>query len=195
MNPWNVAFLVGFVVYVAIRGHYEKRLKGVETVRSERDGVEVAALAFVAVGCMLLPLLYVFTPLLAFADYDLPRVAPWCGIGVMAAGLLLFQRSHADLDRNWSFTLEVRRDHRLVSHGAYRLIRHPMYAAILLIGVAQGLLLANWLAGWSALVSFGVLYALRVRREEALMLATFGDAYRAYMARTGRLFPRLGPEK
>ena len=64
--------------------------------------------------------------------------------------------------------------------------------AIFLFSIGQGLLLANWLAGWSAFVAFGVLYLLRVRREEQLMLATFGDDYAAYMQRTGRLWPRWG---
>jgi protein-S-isoprenylcysteine O-methyltransferase Ste14 len=65
-----------------------------------------------------------------------------------------------------------------------------MYASIFLFSLAQGLMLGNWLAGWSAFVAFAVLYLLRVRREEALMLATFGEAYAAYMKRTGRLWPR-----
>ena len=65
-----------------------------------------------------------------------------------------------------------------------------MYAAIWLFGLAQGLLLANWLAGWSAFVAFAVMYFVRTPREEQLMCERFGDAYREYMRRTGRLFPR-----
>jgi protein-S-isoprenylcysteine O-methyltransferase Ste14 len=41
------------------------------------------------------------------------------------------------------------------------------------------------------LFGFGALYFFRVNREERLMLDTFGDAYRAYMARTKRLIPWL----
>jgi protein-S-isoprenylcysteine O-methyltransferase Ste14 len=73
----------------------------------------------------------------------------------------------------------------------YRAIRHPMYAAILLFGLAQGLLLQNWLAGWSAAVTFAVMYIGRVRREEQMMCEFFGQEYRDYMQQTGRLFPRL----
>ena len=65
-----------------------------------------------------------------------------------------------------------------------------MYAAILLFDVAQGLMLANWLAGWSALAAFLLLYVIRAPREERMMVDGFGDAYRDYMRRTGRLFPR-----
>ena len=74
----------------------------------------------------------------------------------MLAALWLFWRSHADLGQNWSVSLEIRKDHRIVQHGVYRLIRHPMYASIWLWSIAQALLLANWLAGWSAVVPFAV---------------------------------------
>jgi len=53
------------------------------------------------------------------------------------------------------------------------------------------LLLPNWVAGFSGLVGFGILFFGRVAREEGMMLETFGDDYRAYMARTGRVFPSI----
>ena len=191
IDPWKVVFLAGFVVYVVIRGRFENRTAGNEKLLSRRDGIELFLLIIVGAGNLLLPAIYVFTPLLSFADRPLPRWAPWCGTVVMGAALWLFYRSHADLDRNWSKTLELRRGHELVTTGVYRRVRHPMYAAILLFGIAQALLLANWLAGWSAFVTFAVMVLVRTPREERMMLEHFGDAYRDYMLRTGRLFPRL----
>ena len=44
------------------------------------------------------------------------------------------------------------------------------------------------------LVGFGTLYFGRVAREERMMLETFGDSYRAHMARTGRVFPWISEE-
>jgi protein-S-isoprenylcysteine O-methyltransferase Ste14 len=109
----------------------------------------------------------------------------------MAASLALFYRSHADLGLNWSATLELRKGHELVQHGVYRSMRHPMYASILLWDVAQGLLLRNWLAGWCAFVTFALLYVVRAPREERMMCDAFGEDYRNYMRRSGRLFPRI----
>ena len=80
----------------------------------------------------------------------------------------------------------------LVTGGVCRRVRHPMYAAHVLWGVAQILLLPNLLAGPPALVLMLLLLVVRIPREEQAMLAQFGDAYRDYMAHTGRLFPRLG---
>ena len=64
-----------------------------------------------------------------------------------------------------------------------------MYSAFWLWAIAQALLLPNWVAGFAGLVGFGTLYFGRVAREERMMLQTFGDSYREYMARTGRVFP------
>jgi protein-S-isoprenylcysteine O-methyltransferase Ste14 len=67
-----------------------------------------------------------------------------------------------------------------------------MYTAILLFGLGQGLLLENWLAGWGGLVTFAPMVVIRLPREEQMMVDVFGDTYREYMGRTGRLWPRWG---
>ena len=89
----------------------------------------------------------------------------------------------------WSVTLEVREQHRLISDGVYRHVRHPMYSAFWLWAVAQMLLLPNWVAGFSGIVGFGTLFFLRVGREEAMMLDAFGEQYRTYMNKTWRVLP------
>jgi len=186
----NIVFLVGFIVYVTIRGVFERRARIKEKMVRRLDAVEKTLLIFVGVGSLLLPVLYLFTPLLAFADYRLPVFAPWLGTALMIAALWLFYRSHADLGKNWSVTLELHKGHQLIRRGIYRSIRHPMYMSILLWGLSQGLLLRNWLAGWSALATFSVLYAVRTPREERMMIEFFGEEYLNYM-RTGRIFPRI----
>lgn len=82
-------------------------------------------------------------------------------------------------------------DHDLLTHGVYRYIRHPMHAAYLLWGLAQGLLLPNWIAGPALLAVFLVRYLSQVEREEQLLLAFFRNEYQTYMASPGRIIPRL----
>ena len=191
IQPWNVVFLIGFIVYVSIRGVFKQRTKCNEQAVSRVDGLEKTLMIIVIPGGLLLPIVYLFTPWLGFADYHLPPWAGWCGTVLMAAALWLFWRSHADLGLNWSVTLELRRGHQLIKHGVYRSIRHPMYASIWLWCLAQGLLLENWLAGWYALVAFALMYFIRTPREERMMCESFGQEYRDYMRQTGRLFPRI----
>ena len=191
MEPWNIVFLIGFIIYVVIRGIFEQKSKGNEQLVSRTDRRELLLMVIVALGTMVLPILYLFTSLLRFANYRLPVFLPWVGAVLMVAALWLFWRSHSDLGKHWSRTLEIQKGHQLVRHGVYRLVRHPMYAAIWLFSLAQGLLLENWLAGWSAFVAVAILYFVRVPHEERMMLEFFGQDYRDYMQQTGRIFPRV----
>lgn len=97
VQPWNLVFLSGFVVYVWTRGVFKQRTKNNKMTVQRVDAVEKILMALVIPGGLLLPVLYLLTPWLAFADYHLPAFAPWCGTVVMVSALWLFYRSHADL--------------------------------------------------------------------------------------------------
>jgi protein-S-isoprenylcysteine O-methyltransferase Ste14 len=187
----NAVFLVGLVVQCAIRRHFVQLTKSETKAVRRFDRMEKILLTAMFPPVLVLPLLYCFTPFISFADYHLAPFIRWSGAAVMVLSLWLFWRSHVDLGKNWSVSLELREHHQLVSHGVYRWIRHPMYASIWLWGVAQGMMLANWFAGWSVIPAFAAMYFLRVPREERLMCEQFGDNYREYARRTGRLIPRL----
>jgi len=58
------------------------------------------------------------------------------GAVTFAVALWLLWRSHADLGRSWMGTLAIKEKHALVTQGVYRHIRHPMYAAHWLWGIA-----------------------------------------------------------
>ena len=186
---FKIIYFTGLIIMFIFRLFYRWRSKTNQIVDSRKTALEI--LLFLAfVGMLVTPLIYVFTPLLSFADYQLPSWMGWAGVMVLVVAFWLFWRSHADLGRNWSYTLELRKGHQLITSGVYKYIRHPMYAAIWMWGVAQVLLLHNWIAGWSHLLSFSLLYFLRVPREEQMMLNQFGEEYQSYMNRTGRIIPR-----
>jgi protein-S-isoprenylcysteine O-methyltransferase Ste14 len=142
-------------------------------------------------GLGILPALFVFSDILRFADYPIHFWQPWLGLLVFVFALWMFRKTHAQLGRNWSVTLEVRVDHSLITDGVYAHVRHPMYTAFWLWALAQAILLPNWIAGFAGILGFGTLYLFRVGREEEMLLETFGDEYRDYMRRTGRIIPRL----
>jgi len=189
-NIFEVIFLVGFVIGSVIRKVYAFRCRANKTAIKRKSVVDIVLISAVGVG-MTLPLFYLFSPWLDFADYDLPGWLGWMGTAAFAGTLLLLWRSHADLGRNWSATLQIRQEHSLITNGVYRYIRHPMYAAHLLWAIAQGLLLENWLAGWVFLVVFIPLYLVRAPEEERMMLEQFGREYRLYIRRTGGIIPRF----
>lgn len=186
----KATILASCVVMVAIRAPHGQRSRSVKVVRSAKGLLEKALLTFAMVA-FFVPLIWVFSPLLAFADYPFRPVPFGAGVVLLGVGLWLFFRSHADLGTNWSITLEVREQHRLVTHGVYRRIRHPMYLSLLLYAIGQALAAPNWIAGPSYLVAMLPLVALRLGPEERMMRATFGTDYEAYAAASRRLIPGI----
>ncbi len=96
------------------------------------------------------------------------------------------------LGKQWSFAARVVTDHELITEGVYRRVRHPIYAGMMGMMIATGLVLSRpWALVVAAVFGFaGTL--IRVRLEERLLTATFGDAYRKYAQRVPALIPSLG---
>jgi protein-S-isoprenylcysteine O-methyltransferase Ste14 len=184
----KVAVVAANAVMIAIRAPHGQRSRTVAVAASHRGRLETVLLT-IAIVAFVLPLLWVASPLLAFADYELHPAPFAAGVVCFALGLWLFHRSHADLGTNWSITLELRESHTLVTSGVYRRIRHPMYLALLGYSVGNALVLPNWIAGPSVIVAFLLLVGLRLGPEERMMRERFGVEYDAYAARTKRLIP------
>lgn len=192
MNPWiaKTVVLAGTVVMMAIRAPHGQRSRKVKVARSHKTPLETGLLALAWVG-FLVPLIWIASPVFSFAEYP-ARTGPFvAGVTCLVIGLWLFYRSHADLGTNWSITLELREQHRLITDGVYRRIRHPMYSALALYSLGQALVIPNWVAGCSNVVAFALLFVLRVGAEEKMMAEQFGAEYTAYTARTKRLVPHV----
>lgn len=185
----KIFWLLCVVGWYVIRLPHERKARKTGVARSARTPLEILLLSISLTGLGIIPILYVTTGL--FRSFDYPLFPPQAVIGaaVFVYALWLFDRTHKDLGRNWSVTLEVRDQHSLVTGGVYSRVRHPMYSAFFLWAVAQVFLLPNMVAGLSGLIGFGTLFFFRVGREEQMMLEAFGEEYRAYMARTKRVVP------
>jgi len=190
MNLWisKAVILVGTLTLLAIRAPHGRRSRSVKVAKSHKTPLETGLLVLAWVG-FFVPLIWLASPVLSFAEYPLTLGPLIAGVMCFVVGLWLFYRSHADLGTNWSITLEVREQHRLITQGVYYRIRHPMYSALILYSLGQALVIPNWVAGPANLVAFAILFTLRVHAEEQMMRDTFGDEYATYAARTKRLVP------
>jgi protein-S-isoprenylcysteine O-methyltransferase Ste14 len=189
---FKIVYLAGLIAQIAIRAPFDRQRRK-EKVATDKMGLqESILLGLLFLGNFFLPMIYIFTPWLSFADYTLPDWAGWLGIPIIVAELVVFWRAHVDLGKNWSPTLQLREGHSLITNGLYQYIRHPMYASQWLWIMAQPLLLQNWIAGVLGALLFLPMYFVRVPQEEKMMLEQFGEEYRAYMQRTGRVLPPFG---
>jgi len=187
----KILWALGIVAWYLIRHRFERKAKRVRVVSASRSASERIGLVAATAGLGVIPGFYVVTGAPRWANYPPQAWAVVVGAIIYAGALWLFHRSHKDLGKNWSITLEIRDQHRVVSNGVYAHVRHPMYSAFWLMGLGQAFLLPNWIAGLAGLVGFAVLFFLRVDKEERMMLDTFGEEYRAYMGRTKRVIPRV----
>lgn len=179
----------GCVAWFIIRYPHQRRARKT-LIASQTDRYrERVLLAISFTGLFIIPLIYVASGQPKATNYAFQPALAWLGTIVFAGSMALFYRTHRDLGRSWSVTLELRDQHVLITRGVYRWVRHPMYSAFWLWAIAQALLLPNWIAGLAGLVGFGTLYFGRVGREEQMMLNAFGESYRDYMARTRRVLP------
>jgi protein-S-isoprenylcysteine O-methyltransferase len=112
------------------------------------------------------------------------------GLAVGLAGAALLAWASAVLGRFLVHEAAVFPDHALITSGPYRFLRHPIYSGYLalLLGTGLGTLNVYLLLLWPISLA-GIL--VQARSEEQLLGSKFGEAYRCYAGRTGRLVPRL----
>jgi protein-S-isoprenylcysteine O-methyltransferase Ste14 len=194
MLPWsqiiaeNVWWLCA-LIFMCFRVGPQLRAQREQVALNRRPASDFVLLRLGEFAFGVMPFAYIFFKVPGFANY--PWFPPFVVLGtlVFAAAIWTIWRAHKDLGRSFSTTLEIRPDHELVTRGIYRYIRHPIYAAFLLWGVAQAMLLPNWVVGITGPIILVILFAIRIPREEQMMIDTFGDAYRDYGKRTARFIP------
>lgn len=144
-----------------------------------------------SLGGMLLEAI-AFAAILGFrrgASEPAPEVLLWCGAVLAPLAALVAVYAAYSLGREFRIQAVVTEDHRLVSSGPYRVVRHPIYASLLALLLATGILITQWAALAVAVVVFLVGTEIRVRAEDALLAARFGEEFDAYRARTAAYIP------
>ena len=125
-------------------------------------------------------------------DLHLPMSVRYAGIGLLAAGVLLINWGYRSLGANYRGGIGLYDQHELITDGAYRWLRHPIYAGFVLIMCAVTLLSSNWLLGLSGLLLVISIPAGRMREEESQLRERFADRWNAYRRRTGAFVPGRG---
>lgn len=183
--------IVGFALH---RGYYVRtHSQPAEATLKKREERTVAKIAgWLGMLGFLSMIAYIINPnWLAFASLSFPIWLRWIGVGIALAGFALLQWSQVTLGKSWSDTPRMMKDQTLITSGPYRTIRHPIYTAFILILGSTLFISSNWLIGlcWAGMTILEVLS--RIGFEESLMIEYFGDQYREYMKKTGRLLPRV----
>ena len=105
--------------------------------------------------------------------------------------LLLTSLVWSRMGTRWRMAVSLEGEQELITDGPFRFVRHPIYALSMLLMLCSAIVVPNTPMIVVALLHF-VLLQLKARNEEAHLFAKHGETYRAYLARTGRFFPKRG---
>lgn len=189
---WTAAALP--VVAIAISGLFRyrahRRLPGIprdaEPLSLRWQRAAVALPPFAAFVTYL-----IYPPAMAWAQLPLPDAVRWTGAALVALAMLMVPWVLGSLGDNVSETVLTRDGQRLVTHGPYRWVRHPLYSVGLLMVTGLGLLIANGFVLAMTLVVAAFFRWRVIPLEERELRVRFGEEHAAWVARTGALLPRL----
>ena len=112
------------------------------------------------------------------------------GLTCFLVGLLIRWTAIIQLGRFFTVNVAIADDHRLITTGLYRYVRHPSYTGSLLIFFGLGLCLLNYCALAAVFLPICAAFLWRIRVEEQALRAAFGVRYDDYARGTGSLLPR-----
>jgi protein-S-isoprenylcysteine O-methyltransferase Ste14 len=118
------------------------------------------------------------------------KILALAGTIMIATGSSINIASRFHLGKNWANQIKIYRDHNLVRTGFYRIVRHPLYASIILMFIGACIAYRNVLAFLALALVFVPFMRYRARQEEKILLNTI-PAYQFYKDSTGIFFPKL----
>jgi protein-S-isoprenylcysteine O-methyltransferase Ste14 len=194
---FHIAFWFLFGGLIILQIYFASRVHQTgERVRADRNAIEREGWGYVVVritaslALIAFLVLYAVNPTwLGVLSVPFPDWLRWAGIALGCISFVLYAWAQATLGKEWSPHLQMREQHHLVTTGPYARMRHPIYAAYLVFMTSIALVTANWFFIALLVVSIVVL-ALRIPKEEQMLIETFGEEYKKYMQRTGGLFPK-----
>jgi protein-S-isoprenylcysteine O-methyltransferase Ste14 len=137
------------------------------------------------------PLVYLVNPnWMAWSKIGLPESVRWLGIGLGVLCVVLVYWLFSSIRSGITPTSATRADHKLVTSGPYRWVRHPLYTVGSSLFISFGIMADNWFIATLGILAF-IAMAVRTPKEEANLIEKFGNEYREYMKQTGRFLPKF----
>jgi len=196
---FRIILLSLWISIAVVRGYYGRKTKThdsldgmkekLKTAESEmgRGGIALAAV-FAVIGVLGIILYFLAPPWWTWTHIPLDEWVQWSGAILASISILYLIWVHRHLDSQWSIALEIYEDHKLITTGPYRRVRHPMYLGMFVYTIGLCLISLDVLVILFFMYTILVNYR-RIPGEEQMMIDQFGEEYTEYMKRTGKLIP------
>jgi len=187
MNKFTIIFLIGLLIGIIIRLSYQHFDNKKLVKMNYGNWKEYIVFIGIAIFAIIIPIIasYRYPNL----DYNVLLWLKYVGILMIILALFLFYSSHKDLDKQFSPTLDIKQNHKLIDTGIYKYIRHPMYTSLILFIIAQALLVPNKLGVASTTMALIILLLFRIPEEEKMLNKEFEGKYKDYSDKTCGLIP------
>jgi protein-S-isoprenylcysteine O-methyltransferase Ste14 len=197
MNENVFRIIAAFILFtgIGISSYFRRKAdrESGEKISRKVDGT--AFMTIIRIGGLVLwlsPLIYLINPIwMAWSKIGLPDWVRWLGVGIGILCTLGIYWLFSSIGSGITPTSATRKEHKLVTSGPYRWVRHPLYTVGSSLFIAFGMMADNWFIAVLGILAF-IAMAIRTPKEEANLIERFGDEYREYMKRTGRFFPKFG---
>jgi len=193
-NIFRILAAVIFFIGIGISTYFRRKADRETGEKISRSVDGNAMMTAIKIGGLLLwfsPLVYLINPAwMAWSKIGLPEWARWLGVGLGIICVFGIYWLFSSIGSGITPTSATRKEHQLVVNGPYRWIRHPLYTFGSALFITFGMMADNWFIALLGVLAF-IGMAIRTPKEEANLIAKFGDEYREYMKHTGRFLPKL----
>ena len=111
------------------------------------------------------------------------------GLTLMAGGTIFRIWCILTLGKYFTATVRTQEKQKIITNGAYRVVRHPSYTGAFIAAIGSALFLHAFFAFILTIVVLSIAYYFRIKAEEETLTREFGDEYNAYRNRTKKLLP------
>jgi protein-S-isoprenylcysteine O-methyltransferase Ste14 len=187
-NPYRLAYVIMMAilaVFVVLFVPNEGRSRGEGKKLIERQKISLMFMQVIPTLIILISPLSDHTCIGVFTESSAIRSA---GLILSLAGFILMNWSVIALGKQFSVHVTIQENHKLVTNGPYRYIRHPRYSGILVFFTGMPLVFLSWLP-FPLIVTLIFVLLWRIRDEEKLMRREFGKDWEDYEKRTSALIP------
>ena len=112
------------------------------------------------------------------------------GLVIILLGTIIHIWGRVNLGKNWSSQIKIYAGHELIRHGAYALVRHPLYTSLIVMFFGAGIMYKNYFVLLADAALFTPAVYFRAKREERILMQEFPE-YAAYRQKVGIFFPKL----
>jgi len=187
-NNYRTTYLIAITILTVLVG-----LVVPESGRSRGQGQKLVQKQKIALAFLQLvpPLIFILAPYFdkreayTFQDKEILRAI---GICLTIIGYLLMNWATIMLDKQFSVDVTIQENHKLVTNGPYKYIRHPRYLGITIFFLGVSFTFLSWFSLYIVLITLIVLF-WRIKDEESLLHKEFGEEWGKYKEKTNTFLP------